>query len=114
MPYPRSSEQTPWWKTRIISNRYDYQNAFRPRWKYSVHLTRCPLRVVQRLMGAGAPVIRFLEAFTEWPRLRYRCAEAYACDAPWEERLGWARGRTRERHAQLQRLLSRPFSTRFG
>ena len=23
-------------------------------------------------------------------------------------------GRTRERHAQLQRLLSRPFSTRFG
>ena len=90
VPYPRSSEQTPWWKTRIISNRYDYQNAFRPRWKHAVHLTRCPLRVVQRLMGAGAPVIRFLEAFTEWPRLRYRCAEAYACDAPWEERLGWA------------------------
>ncbi|KAK7254605.1 hypothetical protein SO694_00010176 [Aureococcus anophagefferens] len=72
VPYPRSSEQTPWWKTRIISNRYDYQNAFRPRWKHAVHLTRCPLRVVQRLMGAGAPVIRFLEAFTEWPRLRYR------------------------------------------
>ncbi|KAH8048325.1 hypothetical protein JL722_12558 [Aureococcus anophagefferens] len=74
VPYPRSSEQTPWWKTRIISNRYDYQNAFRPRWKHAVHLTRCPLRVVQRLMGAGAPVIRFLEAFTEWPRLRYRSA----------------------------------------
>ena len=53
VPYPRSSEQTPWWKTRIISNRYDYQNAFRPRWKYSVHLTRCPLRVVRQIYDAS-------------------------------------------------------------
>ena len=51
---------------------------------------RCPLRVVQRLMGASAPLVRFLEAFTAFPRLSSRCAEAYACDATWTERLGWA------------------------
>ena len=29
-------------------------------------------------------------------------------------KIGWYPGRTRERNSQLQRLLSRPFSTRFG
>ena len=32
----------------------------------------------------------------------------------YENTRGWVQGRTRERNPQLQRLLSRPFSTRFG
>ena len=89
-PYPFTSEATAWWRKRLISNKLDYQNVFKPRYKYAIHVTRCPTRVVAALMGARAPVIRFLEAFTAWPRLRSRCASSYECDAPWRERLGWA------------------------
>lgn len=76
--YPHSSERTRWWDTRIISNRFDFQNVFRPRFARVVHVTRCPTRVLASLMASSAPTARFVEAFSRRPALTSPCATTYA------------------------------------
>ena len=43
VPYPLTDEGSRWWRKRpSVSQKFDFQNAFRPRFKVAVHVTRCP------------------------------------------------------------------------
>jgi len=88
VPYPYTDERSGWWLKRQIVDKYGYANAFTPRFRRVVHLIRCPFANIQTLLKSTAPLMRFIEAFTE-PSINSICP-AHACDADFSTRLGWA------------------------
>lgn len=88
VPYPHTDERSGWWLKRQIVDRHGLANAFTPRYRRVVHLIRCPFSNIQTLLKSKAPLMRFVEAFTD-PPLQSICVH-HACSANFEERLGWA------------------------